>query len=235
MAEQTAWTTETGEQRITMSAAGEQRITMSYEEFLEQVDESTHAEWVDGEAIIFMPPTILHQRITMFLSWLLFSYINIFKLGELLSAPVEMRIHPDGNAREPDLIFVAREHLDRLTDKRLTGPADLAIELVSNESIHRDRTEKFYEYQAGGVREYWLIDPRPGQQRVDCYWLAQESKYLPIAPDEQARYHSHVLPGFWFREAWLWQEPLPDPLMTLAEIRGLSPEETQTLRMLLER
>jgi Uma2 family endonuclease len=59
-----------------------------------------------------------------------------------------MRATPDGPARQPDLLFVAREHLDRLTETRLSGPADFVVEVVSDDSVARDRADKFYEYQA---------------------------------------------------------------------------------------
>jgi Uma2 family endonuclease len=129
-----------------------------------------------------------------------------------------MLIHPDSRPREPDLVFIAAENLGRLTDKRLNGPADLAIEVLSDESVGRDRDDKFYEYQDGGVREYWIIDPRPGKERVDCYWLTPEGRYQAILPDATGRYHARVLPDFWFHPDWLRQEPLPNPLLVLAEI-----------------
>ncbi len=47
---------------------------MSYDEFLAAFDETVQAEWVDGEAIIFMPPTTLHQRVVGFLFNLLSFY-----------------------------------------------------------------------------------------------------------------------------------------------------------------
>jgi hypothetical protein len=39
-----------------------QRLRMSYEEFLAWADEDVHAEWVDGEVIVQMPPQVPHQR-----------------------------------------------------------------------------------------------------------------------------------------------------------------------------
>ena len=45
----------------------EQRTPMSYEEFLAYGDDTTHAEWVNGEVIVFMAPTILHQLLAGFL------------------------------------------------------------------------------------------------------------------------------------------------------------------------
>lgn len=75
-----------------------------------------------------------------------------------------MKTGPTLPGREPDLLFLARENLDRLKAPYLEGPADLAVEIVSSESRLRDRGEKLAEYEAGGVREDWILDP--GQQRV---------------------------------------------------------------------
>jgi Uma2 family endonuclease len=63
------------------------------------------------------------------------------------------------SAREPDLLFVAAAHAERLRDTYLDGPADSVVEALAPESLSRDRGEKFYEYAQSGVPEYWLIDP----------------------------------------------------------------------------
>jgi Uma2 family endonuclease len=208
----------------------EKRLKMSYEAFLIWAGEDTHAEWVNGEVIVFMPPKMIHQQVVGFLYNLLSLFTSFFDLGTVLVAPFEMRAQPDGPAREPDLIFIAREHQDRLTPERLIGPADLVVEVVSDDSVARDRADKFYEYQEAGVGEYWVIDPRPGKQRADFYHLTPQGQFQAALPDTDGRYHAVVVPGFWFRPNWLWQETLPDPLTTLAEIRGLSPEAIQALR-----
>ncbi len=201
----------------------ERRIPMSYEEYLAWEDEGRHGEWVDGEVIVFMVPTILHQLIAGFLYSLLSLYARRFDLGLVLIAPVEMHLRPDGPSREPDVLFIAREHLDRLSLQRLAGPADLVIEIVSDESQYRDRVDKFFEYQEAGVREYWLLDPRPGKRRTDFFRLTPEGQYQAALPDTDGRYHAAVLPGFWLRPAWLWQDPLPDVEGTLATIVSQPP------------
>jgi len=38
---------------------------------------------------------------------------------------------------------VAREHADRITDERVAGPADLIVEVISDDSVGRDRGDKF--------------------------------------------------------------------------------------------
>lgn len=197
----------------------EQRISMSYEQFLTELDEDVHAEWIDGETIIFMPPTRKHQAVVRFLVTLLSTFVDFFQLGEVLVAPFEMKATPDGNAREPDILFIAQTNLARLSDKKLEGPADLLIEIISPESAARDRSDKFYEYQDAGVREYWLFDPRPRRERADFWVLDDNGLYRPV-PLDKGIYRSTILPDFWLNTKWLEQDELPDPLSALARIVG---------------
>jgi Uma2 family endonuclease len=131
-----------------------------------------------------------------------------------------MRAVPDGPAREPDLIFVAREHLDRLSSERLSGPADLVVEVISDDSVARDRADKFYEYQEAGVREYWILDSRPGRERADFYVLDEKNRYRPVPPDSDGRYHSTVLTGLWIHVDWVTSAEPPAVLTALGQIVG---------------
>ena len=145
--------------------SGERRIKMSYEDYLAWPEQGIQAEWVDGEMVIFMPPKDLHQATVGFIYRLIAQFVDLLNLGIVRVAPLEMRVRPDAPAREPDVLFISNQHNERLTAERLDGPADLAIEVITNESVSRDRGDKFYEYQEGGIREYWIIDPRPGKER----------------------------------------------------------------------
>jgi Uma2 family endonuclease len=200
-------------------------LKMSYEEFLALPDDGRQVEWVDGEAIFFMPPNARHQMISGLLHFLLTGFVGLFNLGRIIAAPFEMRTRPDGPAREPDLLFIAREHLHRLTEQRLEGPADLIVEIVSPDSVGRDRREKFLEYAEAGIPEYWWIDPRQRQHRFEPFTLNESGNYEPIPPDAQGRYHSRVLPGFWIDPTWFWQDPLPEPLPTLIRIAPTAIEQ----------
>lgn len=213
----------------------EQKIRMSYEEFLDWADEDRHAEWIDGEVTVFMPTKPRHQLIVTFLSTLLEFYVRFFRLGQTLTAPVEMKASPTSNAREPDILFVAKENQARITEDRLDGPADLIIEVISKESVTRDRADKYYEYEEAGVKEYWLIDSRRGKERAEFWILGQDGKYQPVPLDKKGIYRSKVIPGFWLRSAWLWAEERPDPLLTFAEITGFPAQIIETLQALAER
>jgi Uma2 family endonuclease len=190
---------------------------MTYDEYKNTEFEGGLTEWVDGEVIFYMPPKDVHQNVVEFLIQLLGPFVRLFKLGKVRVAPFSMRVLEGGNAREPDLFFLAAEHLGRLTETELNGRADLAVEVISDESVGRDRGDKFYEYQEGGVREYWIIDPRPGTQRADFSVLDAKGMYQPIPIATDGIYRSTVLPDLWLKVEWLWSKEA-NPLAALAEI-----------------
>ena len=64
------------------------RIKMTYQEYLELAPDSQKVEWVDGEAIVYMPPITKHQRVSFFLSQLSGLFVDFFKLGEIIVAPL---------------------------------------------------------------------------------------------------------------------------------------------------
>ena len=194
------------------------RQKMNYANYLELAGNSEIVEWVNGEVIHYMPPTITHQDLSGFLATLLRLYVQFFKLGMVHYAPFEVKLWSDGPSREPDILFVAQENLVKLGEKRFSGAPDLIIEIISPSSITEDRVRKFSEYEQAGVREYWLIDPRPRQQQADFYALAQDRKFQAGPLDEAGRYHSQILHDFWLNVDWLRQEPLPNPQLALAEI-----------------
>jgi len=194
---------------------------LTYEEFLEWCDEDTWAEWVDGEVIVLSPASTRHQMIKKFLVGILDTHTQQRDLGIVLDAPFQMKTRPELPGREPDVLFVAKEHLGRLKKAHLDGPADLVVEIISPESRLRDRGEKFAEYEMGGVEEYWLLDLE--EQRADFYVLGPDGRYERRAADAQGIYRSQVVPGFWLRVAWLWQEPLGSPVRAVAEIAGVDP------------
>ncbi|MEJ5251627.1 MAG: Uma2 family endonuclease [Armatimonadota bacterium] len=205
------------------------RLRMSYERFLQWADEDVHAEWVDGEVIVFMPPKERHQDLVGFLTTLLNTYVGAFDLGTVVLAPFEMRLSPSGPSREPDILFISAENLHRLTEERVEGAADLVIEVVSQDSVRRDRQQKFAEYQSFGVREYWLVDSQTPEGRAEAFILNEQGVYEPI-PVEDGAIHSRVIPGFWLKVEWLGADTMPDPLTAFAQMVGLPMEVLEALR-----
>jgi Uma2 family endonuclease len=174
---------------------------MSYEEFLAWADEDVHAEWVNGEVIVSSPASDQHQDIVRFLTAVLSAFVETHRLGIIRPAPFQMRL--SGSSREPDLFFLSNAHLDRRRENY--GPADVVIEVLSPESAARDRGEKFYEYEAAGVGEYWLIDPI--REQAEFYRLGSDGRYRLVLPDAEGRFVSQLIEGFALRVDWLWRRP----------------------------
>lgn len=191
------------EQMLERTLPPQQLSKMSYNEFLASADEDRPAEWVDGEVILMSPASQKHQDIAGFLAALLRFFVESRELGKVMIPPFQMKME---RGREPDLLFIANDHLARLKSNHLDGPADLVVEIVSPESIERDRIDKYQEYERGGVREFWLIDPE--QMRTEFFVLGEDGRYDSLSATD-GTLHSLVLPGFWLKVEWLWMEPLP--------------------------
>jgi Uma2 family endonuclease len=187
---------------------------ITFEEYLEMDVEGAYLEWIDGKVIGFMPNNLQHQQIIGFLLTVIGLFVEIHNLGSVVQAGYAMKLDSQRRGREPDLVFVARENAKILKQKYLDGAADIAVEIVSPESVGRDRKIKFAEYETAGIREYWLIDPE--RRQAEFYRLNSDGFYK-LAPAPEGVFHSEVLPEFFLRVEWLWRETLP----TIAALKEL--------------
>jgi Uma2 family endonuclease len=196
----------------------EERLAMTYEEWLIWAEGNVQAEWVNGEGIKFVPPDPEHGIASFLAARLLADFVELFDLGVVLHSPLEMRLEMIPSSREPDVLFIARDHLHRIGPTRIEGPVDVAVEFISPDSVRRDRVEKLAEYEAAGIMEYWLFDARRGKERSDFYRLNAQGRYELVPLDADGRYHSVVVPRFWLRPEWLWQIPRPKVRSLLDQI-----------------
>ena len=183
---------------------------MTYDEFLAWAPEGMRTEWTDGAGIAYVTASDRHQALILLVASLLDGFAKLFGLGRVSTAPYAMLLRPGGPHREPDVLFVRAEHLDRWTRQWLHGPADLAVEVLSEDTAREDLGRKREQYAALGVPEYLILDARPGRHGFAYLRLDEAGHYLAVAPDAQGRYQSAVLPGFWLDPEWFRQDPLPD-------------------------
>jgi Uma2 family endonuclease len=188
---------------------------VSFEEYLAwaQAQESAY-EWVDGEIIPMAAASRSHEELFGFLLTVLKIWVQRRNLGRVIGSQFVMKLDPQRRGRGPDIMFVTRERERLLTPTYLDGPADVAIEIISRESIGRDRGDKYVEYEAAGVREYWLLDPE--RQQAEFYRLTEAGHYRQALPEADNIFRSEVITGFWLRVEWLWE--LPDELEVLREL-----------------
>ena len=193
---------------------------MSEQEYLDWDQEGGLADWIDGKVYQYMTASFPHQAIVQFLSHLVQAVLIATGGGQVLTGPYATRTLVRRTWREPDIIAVTAEHADVFTYAGAMGAADLAVEVVSPGSRKRDMEEKLREYEAAGIPEYWVIDPRPRRQRALFYVLV-DGRYEERFADAEGIYRSAVFPELWLRVAWLW-EPQPNTLRALVEVVGLA-------------
>jgi len=192
-----------------------QTMFMTEEEFLEFCDEDTRAEYIDGEVIVHSPASNKHGRIIMFLGSLIQFYVDEKKLGTVWGDNFQVRLRA-GLRRVPDMIFISKDSKIKITKTEIDGAPDLIMEIVSPDSVVRDWREKYFEYEQAGVEEYWIIDP--GNERMEIYCLNQQGKY-EAQKAESGVFQSKILPGFWVKAEWFWQEPLPNVVTIARELQ----------------
>jgi Uma2 family endonuclease len=196
------------------SSADKTPPRMSYAKFLVSADVDPHTEWVNGEVVPMAPVSDEHSDEQVFLLTLVKLFVDAFDLGKVRTEPFQMKTGPNLPGRSPDILFVAKKNVSRLKKNHLEGPADLVVEIISPGSQSVDRGDKYYEYEAGGVKEYWLIDPLRG--KAEFYLVGRDGAYH-LGPVENGIFRSVVLKGLWLKVAWLWKKPRPSVLAVQKE------------------
>ena len=183
---------------------------LSFDEFiLAPQFNGRHVEWVEGEVIEKMSVSLTHSLLVVFLTKLLGLVTELNNGGSVLADQFLMRLEDQERGREPDIIYVAPENESRLLSNYLDGPADLAIEVISRGSEVVDRGAKFEEYERGGVREFWLLDPH---RREALFYVRDAEGLFRPGLIQDGIYQSAVLPLVRLRVEWLWEQP---PIMDI--------------------
>ena len=137
-------------------------------------------------------PDIDHQSVIEEINAYLRERIFLTGRGLVLSSPVDVVLSPQKTV-QPDILVLLTEHMDRLREKHLAGPPDLAVEVISSSSVTYDRLVKYNLYEQEGVPEYWLVNRK--QQVIEVFVL-EGGKYRTLGAfrGEQAL-QSRIAPG----------------------------------------
>jgi Uma2 family endonuclease len=186
----------------------------TYDDFHAIIHDNQKGDLIDGVIYMASPENTEANDLFGWLYTVMRCYISKRKLGRIFGSRVACRLD-DTNAPEPDIIFVVEKNLDRVHRGGVDGAPDLAIEIVSPESVERDYDKKRRQYQRFKIPEYWIIDEH--ERKVTLLRLDARGKYREVAP-RKGIFHSQALEGFWLNPEWLWQYPLPDEMETATQL-----------------
>ncbi len=166
----------------------------TYEDWLKLPDDGYRYEVINGVLYMTPPPRPRHQRVSFRLARRLSDFAEEHHLGEVLVAPIGVRLPNQPVPFQPDILFIRAERLDIIGEENVEGVPDLIVEILSPSNWLYDRREKMKVYEEAGVPEYWIVDPRT--RTVEVYVL-EEGAFLQVGQygaGEVAR--SQVLAGF---------------------------------------
>ena len=143
----------------------------TYEDWLKLPDDGYRYEVIDGVLYMSPPPLIRYQRSSIRIVDIFLAFLKLHPLGELLYAPVGVRLPNQPVPLQPDIVFVRAEGVDIIQEHYIEETPDLVIEILSPSNWLYDRREERRVYQESGVPEDWIADPRA--QTVEIYVLEQ--------------------------------------------------------------
>jgi Uma2 family endonuclease len=187
----------------------------SFADFLELVSEDQKADLLDGVIYMASPENIEHGRLIAWLAKILGCFVEERQLGEVTLNRIAYRLSPK-DSPEPDVAFLRTDRSSIIKHGYVDGPPDLAVEVVSPESVERDYEQKRDRYERAGVGEYWIIDP--DEKRATLLTLVETPGTAPAyreAALDGTIFRSKVVPGFVLDVNWFWQRPLPPALKTV--------------------
>ncbi len=142
------------------TAYGENKPRLSLDEFLDFVSKcDEHYEYIEGEVFLLASPSFQHQRIVVALVSQLQEGLEKSPCKAVV-APFDVFLQTGDliNVVQPDVVVIC--DLENINDQgRYSGIPAIVIEVLSESSRSHDMIKKLDLYRAGGVKEYWIVNP----------------------------------------------------------------------------
>jgi Uma2 family endonuclease len=153
-------------------------------------------EIIDGVHYVTPSPGLRHQDLVGRLHLAIGNFLATRPgIGRIFLSPLDVvfTIH---DVVEPDLVFVAGDQTDILTEANIQGPPAIVIEILSKSTRSRDERIKKELFDRGGVREYWMADPDRNQLIVHLREADGFHACTPLSAVDRAVVTTPLLPGF---------------------------------------
>ena len=144
---------------------------------------------IGGELVSSPAPSTYHQKVLRNLFVVMWSYVSGKGLGELLFSPIDVYLE-EGEAYQPDIVFVSKERMGIIKGDGIWGAPDMVIEILSKSTAYYDMKHKKRVYERSGVREYWIVDPY--EKSVEVYERRGE-RFELVEYKKEGKVRSEVL------------------------------------------
>jgi Uma2 family endonuclease len=168
-------------------------------------DDGLRYELDDGVLVVSPAPMMIHQRVLLRLEVLLDAacpaeFMVVGGPGVEISE-IQYRI--------PDLAVIEAGSV-AITDKNLTRPPALAIEIASRSTAQYDRNRKKVVYAEFGIPAYWIVEPDPDRPSITAFGLtggsyaevgraAAEERFVSTTPFPVEIVPAELVAGPWRR------------------------------------
>ncbi|MFC9088311.1 Uma2 family endonuclease [Nocardiopsis dassonvillei] len=126
-----------------------------------------HSEMIDGSIVLPAPRKGYHSVV-----------LDLLTIGLRHTVPAHYRVRREMTVTlgprqrpEPDIMVVATEAVDDRQSTFLPDAVALAVEVVSQESMERDRKRKPFLYAEAGIPHFWRVEKEGSGPVVYVYEL----------------------------------------------------------------
>ncbi|MFD7429366.1 Uma2 family endonuclease [Streptomyces sp. NPDC059818] len=127
-----------------------------------------HTELIDSSLVFAVPQTLFHARaVSEFSRWLRSSAPPRLEVLSRFTIDIDRWNRP-----EPDVVVVRADAVESLWQTRLPASSVLlAVEVVSEESVTRDRETKPVKYARVKIPHFWRVENHDGRAVVHVFEL----------------------------------------------------------------
>ncbi len=163
------------------------------ERHFEEMAPEDRSEFINGEIVMPSPWKLKHTDTTEVIYDIVKAHVVARKLGRVGNQAFMCRF--GRNDYFPDICFWPSEVSSHFEDDQAIFPPPLfAVEVLSPSTASRDRGVKFVDYAAGGVREYWIVDP--DARTIEQYRSDDKQPYRLLRKLDSGTLKCEIIDGF---------------------------------------
>ena len=173
----------------------------SYADYLTWMD-NVRRELIEGFIKLMAAPRDIHVEVCLNIIGNLWTILKKNKGHcKVRHAPFDVRFPKNGETAndkiytvvQPDISVIC--DLSKLDEDGCLGAPDMIVEVLSPSTFKKDWNEKFFLYEAHGVKEYWIVHPK--DKSVHVFLLQDDGKYnAGVLYERKGTVPVHIFDGY---------------------------------------